>query len=154
MLWWCKKCVEVEPEFLRKYSKKTQKYFLYILLAMLNLVVSDMVKKYSFPKDVFDTIYQISNLVKESPERDQMLNKMRNDQAVSYPVFRVRYPTRWSMRAASLKRVLDNWMCLDSLWKECLLQYLDPHMRGRIIGVKTQMEKFNYFYCLKVLQLS
>ena len=45
-------------------------------------------------------------------------------------------------------------MCLGSLWKEYLLQYLDPHMRGRIIGVKTQMEKFNYICGLKVLQLS
>ena len=132
-------CVEVEPEFLGEYSKKTPKHFLFILLAMLNLVVSDMIKKYSLPKRYF--WYNISDI-------------LRNDLAVSYPVFRVRYPTRWSMRAESLKRVLDNWMCLDSLWKECLLQYLDPHMRERIIGIKTQMEKFNCFYGLKVLQLS
>ena len=47
--------------------------------------------------------------------------------------------------AASLQSVIDNWKVLQELWDECLETTLEPNIKGHIIGVKYQMEIFNYF---------
>ena len=121
---------------------------------VLNLAGNDMVRNIRFLKDIFDTTHdrgEISNLIKISPKRDQMLDKIRNDLSVSCPGFRILCLTMWTVRAESLKSVLDTWIRLESLWEKS--QNLDPEMRKRSIGFKKLMETFNYFYDVNVLQL-
>ena len=55
----------------------------------LNLAVGDMVKNARFLKDSMDTTYDISNLIKKSPKRDAMLQKIRKDISLEYSGFRV-----------------------------------------------------------------
>ena len=76
----------------------------------LNLAVGDMVKNARFLKDSMDTTYDISNLIKKSPKRDAMLQKIRKDISLEYPGFRIVCPTRWTVRAESMKIILDNWV--------------------------------------------
>ena len=59
---------------------------------VLNLAGNDMVRNIRFLKDIFDTTRdrgEISNLIKISPKRDQILDKIRNDLSVSCPGFRI-----------------------------------------------------------------
>ena len=65
-------CVEVEPEcqILRENSKS---FFVNCFGQAMNLAVSDI----CFLKDVLETIYEISNLIKIYPKRNQMLNRIR-----------------------------------------------------------------------------
>ena len=41
--------------------------------------------------------YEISNLIKKSPERDATLLKIRKDILLEYSRFRVFCPTRWTV---------------------------------------------------------
>ena len=59
------------------------------------------------------------------------------------------------MRAASLQSVIDNCEVLLLLWQEALDGTLDGETRARIIGVETQMIKFDFLFgvCLGSLIL-
>ena len=119
----------------------------------LNLAVGDMVKNVRFLKDSMDTTYEISNLNKKSPKRDTMLQKIQKDISLEYPGFRVLCPTRWTVRAESMKSILDNWVALQQVWDESLDGNLEPEIKSRIIGGKSQMITFDYFYGVTILQL-
>ena len=42
--------------------------------------------------------------------------------------------------------VLDNYTALQHLWDECLETRLDTEVKARVIGVKSQMETFCYYF--------
>ena len=50
-------------------------------------------------------------------------------------------------------QINDNWVALQNVWNESLDGNLEPEIKGRIIGVKSQMKTFNYFYGVIILQL-
>ena len=52
-----------------------------------------------------------------------------------------------------MKSILDNWVALQQVWDESLDGNFEPEIKGRIIGVKSQMNTFNYFYGVTILQL-
>ena len=52
-----------------------------------------------------------------------------------------------------MKSILNNWVALRQVWDKSLDGNLDPEIKGRIIGVKSQMNTFNYFYRVTILQL-
>ena len=88
---------------------------------------------------------KITKLLKFSPKRDALFCKLKAELAPETPGFRVLCPTRWTVRAASLQSVIDNWKPLQELWQESLDTKLDPEVKSRIIGVKYQMGTFSYF---------
>ena len=63
-----------------------------------------------------DTTYEIFNLIKKSPKRDAKLQKIRKDISLEYPGFRVISPTRWTVRAESMKSIFNNWVALQQVW--------------------------------------
>ena len=95
---------------------------------------------------------EISNLIKKSPKRDAMLQKIRKDISLEYPGFIVLCPTKWTIKAESMKNILDNWVALQQVCDESLNEILDAEIKGRIIGVKSQTSNFNYFYGITILQ--
>ena len=53
--------------------------------------------------------------------------------------------------ANSFQRVIDNYTSLSDLWGVCLEESgLKDDIRGRIIGCKSKMESFDYYFGLKV----
>ena len=74
------------------------------------------------------------------------------DRLLKYPGFRVLCPTRWILRAESMKSILDNWVAVEKVWDESLDGNLEPEINFRIIGVKSHMNTFNYFYRVTTLQ--
>ena len=51
------------------------------------------------------------------------------------------------------KIILDNWLPLQKLWQESLPGGgLQPELCGRIIGVQTQMETFEYYLGVTIMQ--
>ena len=103
----------------------------------LNSAVGDMVKDARFLKDSMDRTYDISNLIQKSPKTDAMLQKIRKDISLEFPGFRVLCPARWTVRAESMKRILDNWVALQQVWDESLDRNLEPEIESRIFGVKS-----------------
>ena len=72
----------------------------------LNLAAGDAIKKCKFTKDALDVAFEVSRLIRFSPKRTAELEKIKNELALDSPGFRVLCPTRWTVRAASLKSLL------------------------------------------------
>lgn len=116
----------------------------------LNLAASDAIKNCKVMADALDTTFEISKLIKYSPKRNAMFDKLKKDLAPDSPGFRVLCPTRWTVRGDSLKSVLDNYAVLQEEFDLCLETRLEPDIKLRIIGVKHQMSTFDFFlwyYC-------
>ncbi len=62
------------------------------------------------------------------------------------PGVRVLCPTRWTVRADSLKSILDNFKVLQELWEEAIDSVKDTEMKARINGVASQMKTFDYYF--------
>ncbi len=109
----------------------------------LNLGVGDTIKQCQLMKSALEVMAEISKLIKKSPKRDTLFQKLKSELAPNSPGFRVLCPTRWTVHAASLQNVLDNYEVLLDLWEET---QLDGQMRARIIGVDTQMHTFHFLF--------
>ena len=103
----------------------------------LQLAVGDTVKQIKNLRDMFDTTSEISKLLKYSPKRNSMFHKLKDELVPETPGFLMLCPTRWTMRAASLQSVVENWV-------------VDAEAKGRVLGAKYQMETFEYFYCVSL----
>ena len=112
----------------------------------LNLAVGDSVKCSKLLKDALEITFEVSKLVKYSPKRDVIFEKLKDHLAPDTPGFRVLCPTRWTVRANSLQSVLDNYSVLQELWEESKDKASDPSVKARIIGVQAQFKKFSYFF--------
>ena len=82
-----------------------------------------------------------------------MLQKIRKDILLKYPGFKVLCLTRWTVRVEPMKSILDTWAALNQVWDQSLSGNLEPEIKGRIIGVISQMNIFSNFYGVTILQL-
>jgi len=110
----------------------------------LNLAVGDTVRQSKTMRDALDTTHEISKLLKLSPKRDGLFERIKQELAPETPGFRTLCPTRWTVRAASLHSVINNYTVLQELWDEC--ETSDFEIRARIIGVASQMLTFDYLF--------
>ena len=101
----------------------------------LDLAVCDTVHRVKILHDTLDTTSEILKLLKFSPKRDMMFEKLKKELAPETIGFRTLFPSRWTVKANSLKSVLDNFKPLTQLWDDCLETNL-----------KTQMRAFQYFF--------
>ena len=112
----------------------------------LNLAVGDTVKSSKIMKSSLETVHEISKLIKKSPKRSALFEKLKQELASETIGVRVLCPTRWTVRAASLQSILDNYEILLNVWEEALESSLDSETRARIVGVEAQMAKFDFLY--------
>ena len=62
-------------------------------------------------------------------------------------------PTRWTVRAATLKSVINNYEVLLEVWEEAQRGQLDGEMKTRIVGVKTLMHSFDFLFGVFLCEL-
>ena len=110
----------------------------------LNLAVGDTVTQSKVMKSTLEMVNEISKLIKKSPKRDELFQRLKQGIAQGTPGFRVFCPTRWTVRAASLQSVLNNYQVLLDVWDESKESPLDSEIRARIIGVEAQMFTFDF----------
>ena len=55
-------------------------------------------------------------------------------------------PTRWTVRAKSLKSILDNFDHLKTLWEWSVDNCSDTEMKARICGVNVNMGTFDFIF--------
>ena len=69
-----------------------------------------------------------------------------DENPISHATLKKFCPTRWTVRGASVTSILNNYCAMIELWEQSLETRLDPDaVKGRIIGVKSQMMKFSFF---------
>ena len=112
----------------------------------LNLACADTIKQCKLMRDALDTTYEITKLIKKSPRRDAIFNRLKEEMGSDSPGIRVLCPTRWTVRAEAFKSILDNFSVILELWDESLQVVKDTEMKARIQGVSAQMKKFEFFF--------
>ena len=112
----------------------------------LNIAVGDTVKKCQLMRSCLDAMFEITKLIKKSPKRDAIFQKLKHDLAADPPNFCVLCPTRWTVCVASLQSVLNHYEVLLGVWKESKNSQIDSEMKARIISIKTQMLTFNFLF--------
>ena len=112
----------------------------------LNLAAGDAIKKCKIMKDALDIVFEVSKLIKYSPKRDVQFESLKQNLAPDTPGFRVLCPTRWTVRANSLKSVTDNYAVLQTLWETAKDETSDTSIKARIIGVEAQFKTYAFFF--------
>ncbi len=99
-------------------------------------------------KRALDITNEITKLVKFSPRRDNLFNKLKNEMSPGNPGIRVLCPTRWTVRAESMDSIVRNYSVLQELWDEAVSLVHDSEVIARIRGVASQMQLFDFFFGL------
>lgn len=60
------------------------------------------------------------------------------------------YPTSWTVPGDAIESIIEHYDTLSQLWDERLETRLDPDVKGRIIGVQTQMATFDLLFGLQL----
>ena len=119
----------------------------------LNLAMCDTIKNGKLTRDAMDITNEVSKVVKFSPKRNAIFDKLKEELSPDTPGFRVLCPTHWTVRAKSLRSVQNNYSVLQELWEFVLDGNTHPDVRTRVIGVRAQMESFEYFFGISVAEL-
>ena len=97
-------------------------------------------------KLIRDTTHEITKLIKKSPCRDAIFKQLKEEMASDTPRIRLLCPTRWTVKAETLKSNLDNFNVLLELWDMSLKIVKETEVKARIQGVAAQMKKFEFFF--------
>ena len=121
----------------------------------LNLAIGETIKRSKICCDALDVAFEISKLIKFSPKRNAAFDEIKignTDDQESSTGIQSFCPTRWTVRGKSVASILENFNNLKQLWNVCLETRLEPDVKGRIIGVKVQMCKYNLLFGLKLCE--
>ena len=119
----------------------------------LNLAASDTVKRNKILRDTLDTTLEISKLLKFSPRREAIFDKIKAEVSPEGAGFRTLCPTRWTVRAASLASVIANYKVIQAVWEEVLDIVRDSETRARVIGVQHCMSTSEYLFGIMLGEL-
>ena len=112
----------------------------------LNLACMNTIKSSKIMQEALDITAEITKLVKLSPRRGTIFQRLKDELAPLDPGIRVLCPTRWTVKAEALKSIVDNFEVLQHLWEESLEYVKESEMRARILGVSDRMMKFDFFF--------
>ena len=79
-------------------DKSPKAFLIHCFAHVLNLSVNDMVRQIPFIDNIMSNSLEISNIIKLSPKRNALLDKLHKELAAEYPGFRTLCPTRWTVR--------------------------------------------------------
>ena len=113
----------------------------------LNLACQDTIRHVKPIRDALDTTHELSKLLKYSARRKAEYLQLQKEKAPSQPGFRSLSPTHWTVRASSLKIVLDNYAVLQkSLENFAQIAVRDPEMSARCAGISVQFTSFGFLF--------
>ena len=104
-----------------------------------------------------EVTHEITKLIKYSPRHDKIFKNLKSvhDNAAQHitPGIRVLCPTRWTVCADALTSILDNYQVLQTTWEQAMEDTTDTEIKARILGVSTQMSKFDFLFGIVLGQL-
>lgn len=125
----------------------------------LSLAIKTLTKDCRILSETMGTVGEICVLVKYSPKREKILGAIMENIEGEFEELRPGYQkldklcvTRWTVRAKCFKKILENYQALLELWEQSLAEQLDSDTKARIIGCKSQMESFKFYFGLMLSQ--
>ena len=98
-------------------------------------------------------LFEICKLLKFSPRRDAIFDKLEQEITPGVPGLCTLCPTRWTVRAASLESIHLNYPTLMATWEEALDVAQQSELKARINGVAAKMSEFDFLFCLMLAEL-
>ena len=120
---------------------------------MLVFIYTLQLQHVPFLHNTMSTTLEISNLIKLFLKRDAMLDKLHHELAAQYPGFCTLCRKKWTVRGSSPRSIVDNWVPLQKVSEQSFeARALQPVLRERIISLEAQMQSFDYYYGVKILE--
>ena len=122
----------------------------------LNLSIKDVSTSNRLLKSVLGTVCEIVTLIKYSPKRENILGsvqenlELESDEPENFDSIAKLCLTRWTVRSTALQKIIANYDPLSNVWDICLDENLDTETRSRIIGCRSQMRQFEFYYGLNL----
>ena len=113
----------------------------------VTLSAKDATKSNRLINGVLEIIVEITKIIKFSQKREQFLGAVkksfetRNDGSLAKLC-----TTRWTVRANAFNKVINNFGPLFELWNLCLGDKLDKETCSRILGCKSHVTEFRFFF--------
>ena len=79
-----------------------------------------------------ETTHEITKLVKYSPRREGLFDKIKGELAPDNTGVRVLCPTRWTVRDTSMQSIIQNYSVLQELLEEAIDMVRDTETIARI----------------------
>ena len=117
----------------------------------INLCVQDAARKIGPIRDALDLSMEIIQLIKMSPKRQVLFEQIKNAEGRCGTGIKPLCPTRWTVRAAAMKAILDNYGTLQEVLEE-VSQGSDEYAR-KAAGLLALMEKFSTLFGLRLSHL-
>ena len=101
---------------------------------------------------------KLQKLIKFSPKRNAAFDWIKNELSTEDSTsdfgrsIKKICATRCTVRGESVCSILNNYCILMELWEQCLEIRLDPDVKGQIIGVTTQMTRFDLLIGLQLCE--
>ena len=105
----------------------------------LSLAASDTIRNCKPLKSALETTHEITKLVKYSPRRENLFHEIKDELAPDTPGIRVLCPKRWTVKADSMRSIVENYTVLNRLWDNACDILKDTETIARIRGVQAQM---------------
>ena len=123
----------------------------------INLAVNDAIKLSKQLKMALEVTHEITKLIKYSPRCEEIFKSLKSvyDHTTQHisPGIRVVCPTRWTVNADALTSILENYQVLQTTWDQATEVSTDTEIKARILGVSTQMGKFDFLFGVVLGQL-
>ena len=110
----------------------------------LNLAVADTLKQVKPLSSALDHCLEICKLVKFSPRREGIFDRLKAELSPQVPGLHNLCPTRWTVRATSLESIRLNYSTLLAIWEEAVDVVKQPEIKARIGGVAAKMKEFDF----------
>ena len=133
---------------LPKFNQRSQKLSLFTVLNMPLIwqLLIQLIKR--ILRVTLDTVFEISKLLQFSPHRDAMYTMLKAELCTDVPSFHTLCPTRWTVRAASMESVVENYTVFQASWEEDKDAVRDSETCARIGGIEAAMTTFSFFFGL------
>ena len=113
----------------------------------LNLAVQDTCRSVSIVSEALDTVLELSKIFKYSAKKKSMLLQVKSELAPDSPGLKPLCPTRWTVRAESLRSVLINYAVIQSVLEEIVYEYRgNAEATASARGVHAVMEKCSFLF--------
>ena len=127
--------------------------YLHCMGHSLNLAVQDTCRSIRIMRDAFDTVLELSKLFKYSAKKKAMLLKLKSELSPQSPGVKPLCPTRWTVRAESLRSVLLNYKVIQSALEEIVEQYSgNTKATSQARGILVIFSKFSFFFGVAVAE--
>ena len=98
-------------------------------------------------KEALEIADEISKLVKKSPKREAKLETIKKEIGDTSSKIKAFSTTRWTVRANSIKSILDNYSLLIETFESDVEESNMPiEMKSRIQGIVKIMYKFSSYF--------